>query len=464
MATVGSLIASVAAAVLPAIAMAFALRSWFGVRGGRLERLSLGIYLGTGTWALVHVIGLLAGGRRSVLLLFEFALAAACILLGARSRDVLHPRVPLEKPFSNAVGTASLAFSLLMTLLEFSVRANPFGGWDSWAIWTLHARFLHRGRTGAWVDMFTGNMGWSHPDYPLLVPASIARIWSITGDEGAAAPWLVALLFTLGLPLLVFVALRRIRGPLVGGLGAVAVVAMPRIARIGAEQYADVPLAGFFAATIALLALAYGDTRRRIGYLVLAGVTSSLAAWTKNEGTPFALAAIALPFLMAVRPTPAAPFRESAAVLAGAFPGLAALGGFRAFLAPPETVFGGTLDGLVGKCLDPARHLLVLEAARAELLEHYVPVFLLLALSVFVIGPVDRPHRWAAVPGLALVSAQAAVYYAIYIVTPLNQQWHVFHSIHRLVVHLAPSGILGILLLAADPGHRSRSAGPSTPP
>ena len=62
MATGGPLIASVAVALLPAIAMAFALRSWFGARGERLERLSLGIYAGTGAWALVHVIGLLAGG------------------------------------------------------------------------------------------------------------------------------------------------------------------------------------------------------------------------------------------------------------------------------------------------------------------------------------------------------------------------------------------------------------------
>ena len=397
-------------------------------------------------------------------MLFEVALTAACILLGARSRDVLHPRVPAGRPFLNAVGTTGLVLSLLMTFLQFSVRARPFGGWDSWAIWTLHARFLHRGRTGAWVDMFTSTLGWSHPDYPLLLPASIARVWSTTGQEGAAAPWLVALLSTLGLPLLVFAVLRRIRGPLVGGLGALAVVAMPRIASVGAEQYADVPLAGYFAATVALLALAYGDTRRRIGYLILAGATSSLAAWTKNEGTPFALAAIALPFLMAARAMPAAPFRESAAVLAGAFPGLAALACFRAFLAPPETVFGGILDDLVGRGLDPARHLLVLEAARTELLEHYVPVFFLLGLSVFVFGPVARSHRWAAVPGLALVSAQAAVYYAIYVVTPLDQQWHVSNSIHRLVVHLAPSGVLGVLLLTADPGHWSRSPVPSTSP
>ncbi|MBK9375907.1 MAG: glycosyltransferase family 39 protein [Holophagales bacterium] len=398
------------------------------------------------------MLGLLAGGSPAVLIVSELALGATCLVVSARAKVV--PLLPDSRDpiLATATGATGLVFALSVALLGFSRHAVPFGGWDSWSIWTLHARFLHRGRTGAWVDMFSPLIGWSHPDYPLLVPATIARTWSITGSEGAFVPWFVALVSTLGLPLLVFGVLRRIRGPLVGAIGALAIVASPRIVRIGAEQYADVPLAGAFAATIAFLTLAGGAGSRRTALLVLAGVTASVAAWTKNEGAPFAIAAIALSPFLGTGSAPASRFRDAAAVLAGALPGLVALGLYRAFLAPAETVFGGAFAGLARKCLDAERHRFVLAAARAEILEHYALVLGLLALAVLLLGPATRPERNAAFPGLGLVAIQAAVYYAVYIVTPLDQQWHTSNSIHRLFVQLAPSGILGLLLLAAEPG------------
>lgn len=451
MAPGGSLIPLGAAGivVLPAILTAFALRP---VLAGRIERLAIAIPLGTGIWALVHVLGLLAGGSHVVLVASELALGAACLFVSARAQDA--PPLPDSRDpiVATAAGMAGLAFALSVALVGFSRHAIPFGGWDSWSIWTLHARFLHRGRTGAWVDMFSPAIGWSHPDYPLLVPASIARAWSISGSEGAFVPWFVALISTLGLPLLVFGVLRRLRGPVAGAIGALAIVASPRIVRIGAEQYADVPLAGAFVATIAFLAFAVDAGSRRTALLALAGVTASIGAWTKNEGAPFALAVIALSPFLGARETPATRRRDAVALFAGALPGLAALVLFRIFLAPSETVFGGTFTGLARKCLDGERHRFVLATAGAEILENHALVLGLLALALLVLGPANRAQRSAALPGLALVAIQAAVYYAVYIVTPLDQQWHVSNSVHRLFVHLAPSGILGVLLLAAAPG------------
>src|SRR5437660_12884048 len=55
------------------------------------------------------------------------------------------------------------------TTFVFFAMKSPHGYWDAYAIWNLHARFLERG--GAhWADFFTTQIGWSHPDYPLLVP------------------------------------------------------------------------------------------------------------------------------------------------------------------------------------------------------------------------------------------------------------------------------------------------------
>ncbi len=54
---------------------------------------------------------------------------------------------------------------------------TPFGDWDAWAIWNLRAGFIASG--GEWLKGFSQAIAWSHPDYPLLLPLNVARMWVI---------------------------------------------------------------------------------------------------------------------------------------------------------------------------------------------------------------------------------------------------------------------------------------------
>ena len=59
----------------------------------------------------------------------------------------------------------------------------------------MRARFLFKSGHNL-TNAFSGYYGWSHPDYPLLIPGSVARIWTYTGVQSQIAPAVVAMFFT----------------------------------------------------------------------------------------------------------------------------------------------------------------------------------------------------------------------------------------------------------------------------
>src|SRR5579859_8005355 len=176
-----------------------------------------------------------------------------------------------------AIALCSALYSLVMRAL-----ADPHGdGWDAFTTWNLHARFLFRGGLN-WRDGFTPLHIWTHPDYPLLLPAAIAHFWSYLGRDEAAVPAIIGLIFTVATVGVLFSALSLLRGRTPAMLAATALLATPFFIELGTSQYADVPLAFYFLATVVLLCLYDSrpvDAKHSPGLLVLAGLAAGFAAW-----------------------------------------------------------------------------------------------------------------------------------------------------------------------------------------
>ncbi len=135
-----------------------------------------------------------------------------------------------------------------------SLRAAPHGDWDAWAIWNQHARFLFRGGEGdAWRGFFS--IAWSQPDYPLLLPASVARVWAYAGHESTLGPILIAIGFGIASVALVVTTIGGRHGWIAGALMLGATTFLTQVP----SQCADVPLACFIVAT---LAVTFGDVLR----------------------------------------------------------------------------------------------------------------------------------------------------------------------------------------------------------
>ncbi|MBI5770128.1 MAG: glycosyltransferase family 39 protein [Verrucomicrobia bacterium] len=323
--------------------------------------------------------------------------------------------------------------------------AEPWGAWDGWAIWNMRARFIARAGT-AWTDAlrFT-ELGWSHLDYPLLVPASVARAWAWGGGESAAAAGLVSVSFGAATVALLVAVVARLRGVLVAGIGGLVLLGTPFFVTFSANEHADIPLGFFVLATMALVALSGREPASR-GWTVLAGVTAGLAAWTKNEGVMFAVIVLAGGAVAAGR---RGEWRTVRALAAGAAAALVPVGYFKLALAPGNDLVSGTLAARLAQLVSPERHAEIAAALWRDgggFGEWRVLPFVAMALALATPGARRLVGRERAVAWLLALTL--AGYYAVYLITPWDLASHLASSLPRLLVQLWPGAVLWWCLLA----------------
>ena len=143
------------------------------------------------------------------------------------------------------------------------------GSWDGFRIWNIKAEFLFLNNP-LWQNVFSLPHFMSHNDYPMMIPASIARLWSYTGAENFAINATVGLFFTFGLVYLLYQAITYFKSE----KAAIVVTSVFMILDIflvnGASQCADIPLAYMYLCTIICLFLYF--RKERFSYIVLSVV------------------------------------------------------------------------------------------------------------------------------------------------------------------------------------------------
>ncbi len=349
---------------------------------------------------------------------------------------------------------------------------------DALTMWNLKARFLVRAN-GAWATVLGPPFSYTHPDYPLLLPLTIARVWRYAGSDAAVCSSAVAGAFAAGVVLLLGAGVRELRGSAQGTLAALALLSVPYFFDVGAFQYADVPLALFELASFVAAALAFrgeccGDAAT--GW-VLAGMCAGAAAWTKNEGQLFAgLFALSVALVSILRgEAMRAPGRLVALAL-GALPALLALVAFRLQHPASNDLVNGLSPATVGGVLEPARHARVLRLLfdRARESRDLVPLLLVIGYGAVVLRSSRRADRGGASPApvndstgsdcaaaavsMLCVALTSAGFYGAYLVTPYDVSWHVANSAGRLAIQLLPGLLFAIFLLLPplEPGMRGK--------
>ena len=193
-------------------------------------------------------------------------------------------------------------FLLLISVGSFLLKTflqDPHGKWDAVDTWNFRARWLFRGGAD-WVYAFSLRAR-DGLDYPLLITASVFRMWQILGKDPIVIPIFIAGIFTFGSVLLLFSSLALLRGRNQGYLAAIFLFLSTQYLNIGTYQYADVPLAFFILATVFLFSLKDRCPELSSSLVFIAGLTVSCAAWTKNEGQLFLALVILIYFLGRLR-------------------------------------------------------------------------------------------------------------------------------------------------------------------
>jgi hypothetical protein len=431
-----------------------------------LTKLSLATGLGLGATSCLSFLYLVASdGRLDGLpvaeILVLLALLGWAIFRHPREKSALLDRDE-KVTWTVAAPTAALAVFLMgVATFALSSACWPHGDWDAWSMWNLHARFLYRGGEH-WTSLFTTQLDWSPPDYPLMLPASVMRSWVFAGGETVGGPILIAFVFMAGVVLTLFSGLAVLSGTGRASLAAIILVATPFFVGHSAAQYADVPLSFFYLATLVLLCLSEREETPS-GILALAGLTCGMAAWTKNEGLLFMVCVLlARTWTLARTSGIRKEWRRISPFIAGLLPPALIVLFFKLQYAPPNQIVGtAALASVLDRALTPIRYVAIVEWFSKHVVMfgkwdtfELIPVspvpLLLGASALFGIRPdAKAPHGTATTArtlGLTL-----AGYLLVFLITPHKLLWQMGTAGDRLLLQLWPSALFLFFMVIRDP-------------
>jgi hypothetical protein len=374
------------------------------------------------------------------------------------------PAVPAIGPVrqtlhSTTARVAALAFAVTLgcamaAFLGLSV-SRPHGAWDAWMNWNLRARLIFRSGP-EWRMAFSPLLEWSHPDYPLLVPASVVRTWVYNGGETLAGPAMIAFLFAFATVGLATSAVASFRGRTQGMLAGLVLLSTPFFVFHGISQYGDVPVGFFFLSTLVLLALHDQHGQRSSAFALLAGLTAGLAAWTKNEGILF-LAAVVISGVVTSKRTGSGRSlaKEACAFALGFLPMLLIVGYFKVRFAPPNDLMSTIGSGeTLARLTDPQRYLLVAKAYLSGVarfgfngLVSAVPLLLAYGFCVGV-RPSEATKRWFRMT-VVTVALMLAGHAAVFITTTGDVARLLNSSLERLLLQLWPAVVFVCFMVFA---------------
>lgn len=461
------------AVVLPSAASALVAAGLLG--GGRrgparllAASLSLG---GLGLASLPVFAWRLVGGRLGgsfvavdLAIFTGLTVAAAWLARRLRPPGTAGPATPDSDGLTPWLGLAALVAVGAAALWGSAIQAGryPHGQWDAWAVWNLRARFLYRAADGHAALLADPPL--SHFDYPLLLPASVARLWAYAGVETTLAPTLLAFLFTFAAAALCGSALLVLRGGTVAAAASLVVLANSDFLIHGQSQYADVPAGYFLLAALALFA--WHDRMTQPGTwpwaLLLAGLAAGLGAWTKNEGLLFVAALLAGRGALALRHRDWRRLRgEMAWAGAGLALPLAAVAVYK-FGTPHGNWLLDTQAGpLLDRLLDAPRFGLVLEEFGRHLFGFGRGAALTAAGVAFLLTRTDGTRFPRPLWPLGVIGLVLAGYFLVFLASPFDLRWHLGTTVSRLLCQLWPAAVFALFYAAAPA--RSPSHAPAAP-
>jgi hypothetical protein len=369
---------------------------------------------------------------------WAIACSEALLLVGGSIylKKFVLPSVAFESaPFSGStiVGAGIISWVMVVSSASHTV---PLGGWDAWAIWNLQSKYLADG--SHWQNMFL-NVRHGHPDYPLLVPgigAMFVRMFSGVNVELPAFFW--SMCMAIIVPVLLWLALRP-KGLLVPVWAVYVVISSPYYLAQAAAMYADVSLAVFLlGAILSLKLLPKGDIQ-----VLLTALCLGCCVWTKNEGSILAGLFVAFHFRTLL-------FQKRWLMLfAGLSLPLVAWVVLKGVYAPANDLAQGLSAASLHQLVNWQRystiwnHVSVTVSNQFGYMRWVVVVYLLLCLF---------RKRW---PGVTvwMLAISMVVYFFIYVLSPMDLEWHLITSADRLMLQLMPS----LMYVLVDEGLGSRS-------
>jgi hypothetical protein len=348
------------------------------------------------------------------------------------------------------LATLLYIYSLVMDVgvFIFDSIQGPHGLWDAWSCWNLIARFISRAPHDWPGLLHQMNAVDFHPDYPLLQRGFIARCWLLMGNESVWIPIASAFIFTFCTIGLVSSSVSAFTGNKTDGLIAgLILLCTPFYMIMGDSQYADNTVGYFYLATIVLLTLARRGASIRPNFLIAAGVTAGLAAWSKNEGLLFITCLFASQLTRLFFKNYKELLNELKYLFIGMAPVLMLVVYQKLVIAPPNQIISAQGAGTMVKLTDPERYSMVWNwfvYQFSSFGKWTIPVnpWWLILLGILIKGGINvKENNYSFISNFTWLILMLTGFFFVELVTPLGLRYYLATSVHRLFFQLFPSFI-----------------------
>jgi len=305
---------------------------------------------------------------------------------------------------------------------------HAFGSWDATAIWNLHASFLSHPES--WRQYFTNELSWSHPDYPLGISAFIASFW----NNGSISP-LIPTFYHFSILLMLAIAIWNIinKKHSTTALIVLGILCLDRhfIARTTSE-YADTTISLFYLMSTYLFYVTK-DIKSNEIYAFLGFIAAS-TLWIKNEGILFFIIVSSIWIIWQWKNKKALIYFVSAA-----FPLVITRIYFSFYIAPNNVILQQRTSSIQELIFDISRYKIIVTGI-LESLVYFYPALIILGILVGFLKLKYKIHVFK--KGLLILALVFGGYCFVYLITPYDLEWHVQHSIVRLIHQLYPALLL----------------------
>ncbi len=424
---------------------------------GRAFLCFTGCGVGFGLSSMIWFVVWCRGGSGSPLVPLAAEFLVLLLLLKVSRRSVSGPgSSPLSFPAVPAWALVISAAATLCAVVYFLrfLRQSPYGGWDAFSIWNLHARAFFLGGGRIWkTHLF--KIPWSHPDYPLSIPLNVARLWFLAGYEATTAPASIAFLFTASVCGVLTSGLSAAKNWFAATLALVTLLASTKFLWYGFQEYADIPQSFYLLS--ALVAYTLFEKNGNLRFLMLAGLSCGLAVWTKNEGWLFLACFVAaqLVVVFATRSLRGIGGR-AVALLSGILLPLIVTLVYKCKNPARSDVVGWstTVKGLV-QAFEPAR-LTTIFASFGRILwdldTWFVSSVAILAVYFLLAGfERNKTMRRAGAVSMLTIVFMLTGYVFVYATSPRELLTYLRDSLDRLYIQLWPSSLFTLFLSTRTP-------------
>jgi 4-amino-4-deoxy-L-arabinose transferase-like glycosyltransferase len=311
----------------------------------------------------------------------------------------------------------------------------------------MRARFLFEGGE-LWETVFS-----IFTTYPLLIPGTIARIWYYIGSDTTIVPIIVAFLFTFSTVGLLYSSVSILRGRSQGVLAGLLLLSTVIFLQSGMNQVGDVPVGFFYLATIVLFYLNDNISTGEKGFmLILAGITTGLASWTKAEGNLLMVSIVVASTLIFL---PKKGFKKYIKDLLiwgiGLIPILAVVIYFKTQITSPSYITDQGWTGIIDKLTDPTRYLIITQIMVEKLVAFGDGALFLLALYLILMGKKYIIRDDIITFSIIVLCFMLIGYFSIYLINPIELSFTVQVSFKRLFLQLWPTIIFVSFMIVKPP-------------